>query len=162
AIRELGKLVMLAKAWRATPDDPELKRLVSTSETREQVLAYPDAVQVESDWEVLGEKIETRRDGLVSHATWLLDLKSPAPRFAVLLDFFPASAGRRSGAFAPGDRFKAKLVFYPSRNPLRALVVERLGDSAPGAWPAFGSDAAGDPLAAYAAFQDGAPWLSDC
>ncbi|TIR64306.1 MAG: SWIM zinc finger family protein, partial [Mesorhizobium sp.] len=123
AIRELGKLVLLAKAWRAAPDDAELKRLVSTSETRDQILANPDAVKVESDWEVLGEKIEARRDGLVSHATWLLDLKSPIPRFAVLLDFFPASAGRRSGAFAPGDRFKARLVFYPSRIPLRALVA---------------------------------------
>ncbi|WP_287266185.1 SWIM zinc finger family protein [Mesorhizobium sp.] len=52
AIRELGKLVLLAKAWRSAPDDPELKRLVSTSETREQVLANPDARQVESFWEV--------------------------------------------------------------------------------------------------------------
>ncbi|TJV07988.1 MAG: SWIM zinc finger family protein, partial [Mesorhizobium sp.] len=162
AIRELGKLVLLAKAWRAAPDDAELKRLVSTSETRDQILANPDAVKVESDWEVLGEKIEARRDGLVSHATWLLDLKSPIPRFAVLLDFFPASAGRRSGAFAPGDRFKARLVFYPSRIPLRALVAERLGDASPGNWPDFAPNAAGDPLAAYAAFQDGAPWLSDC
>ena len=162
AIRELGKLVLLAKAWRAAPDNVELKRLVSTSETREQVLANPDAVQVESDWEVLGEKIETRRDGLVSHATWLLDLKIPTPRFAVLLDFFPASAGRRSGAFAPGDRFKARLVFYPSRSPLRALVVERMGDAAPGAWPAFAPDVARDPLAAYVAFQNDAPWSSDC
>ncbi|UCI07071.1 SWIM zinc finger family protein [Mesorhizobium sp. B1-1-8] len=162
AIRELGKLVLLAKAWRAAPDDPELKRLVSTSETREQVLAHPDAIQVESDWEVLGEKIETRRDGLVSHATWLLDLKSPTPHFALLLDFFPASAGRRSNAFAPGDRFKARLVFYPSRSPLRALVAERFGDVASGAWPEAGVNTAADPLAAYAAFQDGAPWLSDC
>ncbi|RWB20002.1 MAG: SWIM zinc finger family protein, partial [Mesorhizobium sp.] len=79
AIRELGKLVLLAKAWRSAPDDPELKRLVSTSETREQVLANPDARQVESFWEVLGEKIESRRDGLVSHSTWLLDLKSTTP-----------------------------------------------------------------------------------
>lgn len=162
AIRELGKLVLLGKAWRAAPDDAELKRLVSTSETRDQILANPDAVRVESDWEVLGEKIETRRDGLVSHATWLLDLRSPTPRFALLLDFFPASAGRRSGAFAPGDRFKARLVFYPSRNPLRALVAERLGDASPGAWPAFAGGAETDPLAAYSVFQDKTPWLSDC
>ncbi|TIW51321.1 MAG: SWIM zinc finger family protein, partial [Mesorhizobium sp.] len=47
AIRELGKLVLLAKAWRAAPDDAELKRLVSASETRDQILANPDAVQVE-------------------------------------------------------------------------------------------------------------------
>ncbi|MER9594777.1 SWIM zinc finger family protein [Mesorhizobium sp. M0244] len=162
AIRELGKLVLLAKAWRSAPDDPELKRLVSTSDTREQVLANPDAKQVESLWEVLGEKIESRRDGLVSHSTWLLDLKSAAPQFAVLLDFFPASAGRRSNAFAPGDRFNARLVFYPSRMPLRALVAERMGEVAPGAWPDFAFGAAKDPLATHASHQDAAPWIGDC
>ena len=161
AIRELGKLVLLAKAWRAAPEDAELKRLVSTSETREQVLANADAVQVESDWEVLGEKIETRRDGLVSHATWLLDLNSGTPRFAVLLDFFPASAGRRSGAFVPGDRFKARLVFYPARHPLRALVAERLGDLPPRAWPAFVTGGASDPLSTCSDFRDSSPWLSE-
>ncbi|UVK38438.1 SWIM zinc finger family protein [Mesorhizobium sp. AR10] len=159
AIRELGKLVLLAKAWRSAPDDPELKRLVSTSETRDQVLANPDAKQIESFWEVVGEKIETRRDGLVSHSTWLLDLKSAIPQFAVLLDYFPASAGRRSNAFSPGDRFNARLVFYPARQPLRALVVERMGDVTSGAWPDFAD--VKDPLAAHASQQDGAPWLTD-
>lgn len=161
AIRELGKLVLLAKAWRLTPDDAELKRLVSSSESREQVLANPDAMQIESSWEVLGEKIETRRDGLVSHSTWLLDLNSASPRFALLLDYFPASAGRRSNAFTPGDRFDARLVFYPARQPLRALVVDRKGDISSGEWPDFGFDIA-DPLAAHVAYQDMAPWLTDC
>jgi hypothetical protein len=160
AIRELGKLVPLAKAWRSTPDDAELKRLVSTSESREQVLANPDAIQVESIWEVLGEKIETRRDGLVSHSTWLLDLKSVSPRFAQLLDYFPASAGRRSNAFTSGDRFEAKLVFYPARQPLRALVADRKGDIASSEWPDF-SFGASDPLAAHGARQDNAPWITD-
>ncbi|TIN96200.1 MAG: SWIM zinc finger family protein [Mesorhizobium sp.] len=161
AIRELGKLVLLAKAWRLTPDDAELKRLVSSSESREQVLANPDAMQIESSWEVLGEKIETRRDGLVSHSTWLLDLNSASPRFALLLDYFPASAGRRSNAFTPGDRFDARLVFYPARQPLRALMVDRKGDISSGEWPDFGFDIA-DPLAAHVAYQDMAPWLTDC
>ncbi|TJV08932.1 MAG: SWIM zinc finger family protein, partial [Mesorhizobium sp.] len=146
----------------SAPDDPELKRLVSTSETREQVLANPDARQVESFWEVLGEKIESRRDGLVSHSTWLLDLKSTTPQFAVLLDYFPASAGRRSNAFAPGDRFDARLVFYPARKPLRALVAERMGEVMSGAWPDFSLGAAKDPLAGHASYQDAAPWITDC
>jgi hypothetical protein len=161
AIRELGKLVLLAKAWRQTPNDPELRRLVSTSETRDQILANPDAPQVDSSWEVLGEKIETRRDSLVSHATWLLDLRpSTAPRFAVLLDYYPASAGRRSNAFAAGDRFEARLVFYPARTPLRALIAERRGRPAADiGWPDAERNA--DPLAAQAARQDDMPWASD-
>lgn len=161
AIRELGKLVLLAKAWRSAPDDPELRRLVSTSESREQVLANRDATQVESAWEVIGEKIESRRDGLVSHSTWLLDLNSASSQFALLLDFFPASAGRRSNAFTPGDRFEARLIFYPARQPLRALVADRRGDVSSGAWPDFGVNAS-DPLAAHVARQDAAPWVTDC
>ncbi|WP_245446199.1 SWIM zinc finger family protein [Mesorhizobium kowhaii] len=161
AIRELGKLVLLAKAWRSAPDDPELRRLVSTSEGREQVLANPDATQVESVWEVLGEKIESRRDGLVSHSTWLLDLNSATSQFALLLDYFPASAGRRSNAFTPGDRFDARLVFYPARQPLRALVADRKGDVPSGDWPDF-SLGASDTLAAHVARQDAAPWVTDC
>lgn len=161
AIRELGKLVLLAKAWRSKPDDPELRRLVSTSESREQVLANPDATQVESTWEVLGEKIESRRDNLISHSTWLLDLNSETPQFALLLDYFPASAGRRSNAFTPGDRFDARLVFYPACRPLRALVADRKGDVSSGEWPGFGFGAA-DPLAAYVAHQHTSPWLTDC
>lgn len=161
AIRELGKLVLLAKAWRSAPDDPELRRLVSTSESREQVLANPDATQVESAWEVLGEKIESRRDGLVSHSTWLLDLNSATSQFALLLDYFPASAGRRSNAFTPGDRFDARLIFYPARQPLRALVADRRGDVSSGEWPDF-SFVASDPLAAHIARQDAAPWVTDC
>ncbi|MFB9983638.1 SWIM zinc finger family protein [Mesorhizobium kowhaii] len=161
AIRELGKLVLLAKAWRSAPDDPELRRLVSTSEGREQVLANPDATQVDSVWEVLGEKIESRRDGLVSHSTWLLDLNSATSQFALLLDYFPASAGRRSNAFTPGDRFDARLVFYPARQPLRALVADRKGDVPSGEWPDF-SLGASDTLAAHVARQDAAPWVTDC
>ncbi len=158
AIREFGKLVLLIKAWRANPDDPELKRLVGASETREQILANPEALRVKGTWEVIGERIETRKDGLVSHATWLLQSGADAPRFAVLQDYYPASAGRRSGAFSPGDRFEAELVFYPARAPLRALVVERGQTPANGGWPEV---SASDPLAAHQARQDAAPWTAE-
>ncbi len=49
------------------------------------MLANPDAPQVTSTWEVLGEQIETRRNGLVSHATWMHDVKAEKPQFALLL-----------------------------------------------------------------------------
>jgi hypothetical protein len=141
AINELGKLVVLTRAWRAAPGDPDLRREVVTSETRDDVLNNPDAPRVVSAWEVLGERIATRRDGLISQATWLMNLAPRQQRFAVLLDFFPASAGRRNSAFVAGQRFAAELAFYPARVPLRAVIASRgdpetVGDD----WPAAESD----------------------
>jgi hypothetical protein len=125
AVVELGKLVLLARAFRAAPRDAEIRRAVATSETRETVLADPQALRVNARWEVLAEQVQTRRDGLVSQTTWLLNLGTTGPRFAMLLDFFPASAGRRGSVFTPGERFQGELVFYPSQQPLRALLVRR-------------------------------------
>lgn len=158
-MRELGKLVLLAKAWRARPDDPELRRLVGSAETREQVVGNTDAPRVKGNWEVLGERIETRRDGLVRHETWLLQVAVAAPRFALLQDHYPASAGRRSQAFSAGERFAAELVFYPARAPLRALVVERGQAAVEAEWPE--SDNADDPLAAHMERQNASPWSAE-
>jgi hypothetical protein len=57
----------------------------------------------------------------VSQTTWLLNLNESGLRFAMLLDFFPASVGRRGSVFTPGERFQGELAFYPSQQPLRAL-----------------------------------------
>jgi hypothetical protein len=135
AVVELGKLVLLARAFRAAPNDPDIHRAVAAAETREAVLDHPDALRVTSLWEVLAEQAQTRRDGLVSQTTWLLHLGPAAPRFAMLLDFFPASAGKRSSGFVPGERFAGELVFYPAGDPLRALLLQR--EPAPDAteWP---------------------------
>ncbi|WP_243692290.1 hypothetical protein [Caulobacter sp. BK020] len=159
AIIELGKLTLLARAWRAEPLDPELRREVVSTESREELMTAPDAPRHAGVWEVLGEQIATRRDGLVSVSTWLLNLDAEGPRFAQLLDYFPASAGRRSGAFAAGGRFRAELVFYPARSPLRALIIERsevdTQETRDKAWP---DPATGDPLAPYAEVLLAAPW----
>jgi hypothetical protein len=157
AIAELGKLVLLARAWRAAPEDPELRREVIGSETREEVLNDPASPRVDSIWEVLGERIATRRDGLVSVATWLLNLGDGPQRFALLLDFFPASAGRRSGAFVPGERFQAELAYYRGRHPYRAVIAARSSAAAEaGAWPVV---PACEPLGAFADRMLEAPWL---
>ncbi|PDT85147.1 hypothetical protein CO669_31675 [Bradyrhizobium sp. Y36] len=125
AVVELGKLVLLARAFRAAPRDAEVRRAVAASETRETVLSDPRALRLEAHWEVLAEQVQTRRDGLVSQTTWLLNLAAAGPRFAMLLDFFPASAGRRGSVFTPGERFHGELIFYQSAQPLRALLGRR-------------------------------------
>jgi hypothetical protein len=137
AVVELGKLVLLARAFRTTPRDAEIRRAIAAAETREAVLANPQTPRVNARWEVLAEQVQTRRDGLVSQTTWLLNLEESGPRFAMLLDFFPASVGRRGSVFTPGERFVGKLAFYPSQQPLRALLLSRAdaADAASPEWP---------------------------
>lgn len=136
AVVELGKLVLLARAFRAAPRDADIRRAVASAESREAVLGDAQALRVTAIWEVLAEQVQTRRDGLVSQTTWLLNL-GEGPRFAMLLDFFPASAGKRGSVFTPGEQFGGELVFYPGRTPLRALLLSRSAVEAPTPdWPA--------------------------
>ncbi len=158
-LTEFSKLILLVRAWRAAPDDAALKRDVTASETREVVLMSPDNQRVRALWRVAGERIETRRDGLVSHATWLERITGAdgAPHFAVLLDFFPASAGKRASTFKSGDCFDAEIAFYAARVPLRAVIAER--HSAQTAIEATLEDAsARDPLETWRETLKRAPW----
>jgi len=162
AMIELGKLVIIAKAWRRNPDDPEIRRIVASSETREQVLTDPDATRIRSVWEVVGEQIRTRPDGLVSHSTWLLDVGNDTRRFALLLDFYPASSGRRESVFVQGERFDAEIVYYPAKSPLRAVIASRqaVAEGSAEEWPRNSSGDRTDPLLAYAELQAACPWLA--
>ncbi len=158
AIVELGKLTLVSRAWRAAPDDPELRREVVATETRDDMLGDTGGLRHGALWEVLCEQIATRRDGLVSVSTWLLNTGTDGPRFAVLMDHFPASAGRRSGAFAAGSCFWAELLVYPARVPLRAVIAQRSDAEvrADVPWPEAG---AADPLQSYRDALLAAPWL---
>ena len=154
---ELGKLVILSRAWAGGDCPPEIRREVASGETRDALLADPDAPRQTGTWEVLATRDEARRDGLIARATWLLSLGGGPQSFALLLDYFPASTGKQGSAFAPGDQFDAELVFYPAAVPLRAQIVERRAVTEPLPWPEF----AGDPLAAYARQIAAAPWLTE-
>lgn len=155
-IVRLGKLVLLARSFRADPANPAVRRSIATSENREDLLADPDALRVKAIWQVAGEHIRTRRDGLVSQATYLMNLTRTqgAPAFALLLDFFPASVGRRGSAFAVGEVFEAELVFYPGAAPLRAVIADRKAAEAGCEWP----EAASDPLLDAARHFAASPW----
>ncbi|MHA3916332.1 SWIM zinc finger family protein [Halovulum sp. GXIMD14793] len=155
-VSQLSKLVILARAYRSDSTAPDIRRAVGTAEKREAVLEHPDALRLKSHWEVAGERIVTRRDDLVSQSTWLMNLRDEGPRFALLLDFFSITAGRRSGAFASGEQFEAELVFYPGQAPLRAVLNDRAGCSrAP--WPTPNPT----PLADAAAFESQIPWSEE-
>jgi len=124
---ELGQLKLLIEAWRKQQKDPEVYRSIANAETKQTLIDTADTPKAKATWEVLCERIRTRRDGLVEQATWLmrLDGDKSMPPFALLLDFFPASIGKRSEVHIIGDQFVAELAFYPARFPLRAIIVER-------------------------------------
>lgn len=154
-VQEFGRLLLLCRAFAAAPKDPELRRLVTVSETREALLGLTDAPRKTGMWEVIGDQVATRRDGLVSQSTWLMRLGESPATFALLRDFFPASVGKRSSTFAVGERFQAEIAYYPARVPLRAVLAERsASDSAILPWP----EVAADPMQAYAQVLQAAPW----
>jgi SWIM zinc finger len=157
AVIELGKLVLLARAFRADPKNAEIRRSIGTAENREALLENPSTLRVTSTWEVVGEKAETRRDGLIAQTSWLLNLETSGPRFAVLLDYFPASAGKRGSVFTTGEQFEGELAFYPAQNPERAVMLSRTArEGSDLIWPV----AAQANLAAVVAQRmDVEPWL---
>ncbi|GAB1150990.1 MAG: SWIM zinc finger family protein [Shewanella algae] len=122
-IEELGIWVLLSRAWRINPQDPDVRRALVGAENREQLLANV-ATGVSGRWLCLGERIETRRDGLVSHATWLWPLDGQCSSGAMLLDYYPATAGKREASLRAGTLLEGELVFYPSRAPQRAILTQ--------------------------------------
>jgi len=154
-ISELGKLVLITQSFRANPKTAHLRRLIGPTETRQQVIDAPDALRLQSKWELIGEQVITRRDGLVAHYTWLLNLEDNPQCFALLLDFFPASAGKRGGAANIGEQFEAELIFYADPSPLRAVLGSRGADiEPPQPWP----DTTQTPLSTFRDRLHAAPW----
>jgi hypothetical protein len=157
-VAELGKLVILSRAWAGGACPPAIRREVAAGETRDELLADVTAPRQSGGWEVLATRDEARRDGLIARSTWLLALGAGEQRFALLLDYFPASTGKQGSAFAPGDQFEADVVFYPGPVPLRAQIIERRPLAGPLAWPDTPDT---DPLSAYAQQIATAPWLTE-
>ncbi len=155
-VAELGNLVLMSRAWGdGSAPDPGLRRQIATTEAREALLADPSALRVTALWSVSATREVTRRDGLVAQSTWLAN-HGEGPTFALLQDYFPASAGRRSAAFVEGEAFGAELVFFPSAHPLRAQIVQRC-DVDTSAQPTVPED----PLESYAVALGREPWIAE-
>jgi hypothetical protein len=144
---KLGTIALLINAYRRTEQLPpalaqDVRRAVGWTMRRDELLADPEATRVKGTWFVAATREEVQPDKLRRLETWLMrepDTEgSTLPddhRFALLLDFVPVSAGGASFPYAPGERFIAELVFYPSATPMRAMLVERSILSGNGAWP---------------------------
>ncbi len=139
-IRELGQLTLAAQAYRRleslpAPLQADVRRLIGWSPRREDLLTDPAAGRAAGAWTVVAARSEVQPDNLRRVETWLFGGAAEAPGFAVLVDFYPVSAGQAGLTFRPGEAFSGELVFYPSAAPLRAILATRGGD-APAQWPA--------------------------
>jgi hypothetical protein len=129
-LKEMGQLVLLTEAWLTDKDDADVRRAIATAESREQLLAQADGLCKQGIWQTVGENVFTRRDGLISHATWLLKMDEAEPCFALLQDYYPIGAGRREAGLNLGRQIEGEMVYYPSRFPLRAVIqAYRVHDS---------------------------------
>ena len=134
-VEELGMWVLLSRAWQSAPQDPDARRALLGAENREQLL-NSQQTPVNGRWLCVGERIETRRDGLVSHATWLWPLDGQCASAAMLQDYSPASAGKREASLRVGTQIEGELVFYPSRMPERAILAQyRIVETEAVSWP---------------------------
>lgn len=159
AMTELGQLVWLCQAWRSNPNDADTLRAIGSTETRDSLLQHPELLRYSGTWQTVSDSTETRRDGLIQHNRWLLQLGQAEPRFALLQDYYPASAGRRDNTAQVGQCIEGELAFYPSRAPLRALLLQHqvLPQASEEPWP----QAARSPLAQYAQHLQRLPWIEE-
>lgn len=161
----LGALQLIASAYRRQDRLPpslraDVRRTVGWSQKREDLLADPEALRVASTWIVISTRNEVQPDKLRRLETWLLNACpiDSAPRFALLVEFVPVSAGASGLPFATGEVLAGEVVFYPSPAPLRALMAQRASTDETTAWPDMpaGLDAA---FAAYETALAHVPWL---
>ncbi|MCL1038055.1 SWIM zinc finger domain-containing protein [Shewanella submarina] len=124
---ELGTWILISRAWQLHSADPDARRAVQTAESKDELLngeSAKSAIRASGRWLCVGEKVETRRDGLVSHETWLYPLDGQSTTTAKLLDYYPATAGKRQASLRAGNLLQGELIFYPSRMPQRAILAD--------------------------------------
>ncbi len=161
-VGELGKLHLIAAAYRRqealpAPLRAELRRTVGWMQNRTQLLEDPAAPRRRARWTVAGTRIVVQPDRLKRIETWLAAEDGAT---AMLADFVPIAGGSTAPPFAPGERFEAELIYYPSSAPLRAIVSER-GASVPDAHGPPAGLSVADALATHHARLAALPWLRD-
>lgn len=150
-LHRLGLLVLAIRAIRRREDlrpevQAELRALVGWPLEKAEVLASADTV--DDTWQVLGIAVDEREGNLVERRVWLQ--ASAARRRALLLDHAYGGRGFEQ-SWVTGTPVRARVSFYPSAAPLRAIAVDPvLADSAEAESPTAESEwrDVGDRLAA--------------
>jgi hypothetical protein len=130
AIRELGQVHLISKAYRRASQLPELlaadaRQAVGWSTTRDALASDPEALRLAGKWRVFAVLSEAQPDRLRRVETWLClqSGQDGTRQCAVLIDFIPISTGATSSGYQVGDNIDAELTFYRSTVPLRAQIT---------------------------------------
>jgi len=141
-IERLSALHLISCAYRKqerlpAPIKADIRQVVGWTVTRDALLADREALRVKDRWMVVSAISEVQADKLRRLETWLSRLgDGDAPRFAVLIDFVPVSAGKATNAYRAGDIIEAELAYFQSPAPLRAIIAQQDGAATTGGrWP---------------------------
>lgn len=139
---EIARLHLLAQAYPQRGQLPvdsqaDLQQLLGVMLREDEVLKTEP---VTDTWVVLASR-DSEDNALITRETWLLG--QVGGRFAKLVQFAHASQRQNLIAWLTGNRIDGALHFYPSANPLRAVLGECRTDSAhdsvpvPGHYPSW-------------------------
>ena len=120
---EFGRWYLLIRAWQKNPDDADVRRAIVRAEDKDTLIASSDTLSVTGVWQVVGERTHTRKDGLISQATFLIkmtDKDEQIPHTAMLQDFYHPTSGIRHSSQL-GAYMTGRLMYYPSVVPYRAF-----------------------------------------
>jgi len=151
-----GRLYLAIDAYRrldALPDDlrADVCSTIGITVNTNDLIATQPAVS--GQWLVLGQQVE-QEERLQVRRTWLTEANDAA-RAALILDFAVGAQPLDPGLVV-GTSFSGELVYYPSRQPLRAVVKDR-GAIAP--FNEFPARTLVEALAGYSGALAASPWI---
>ena len=100
----------------------EVKSREGWNVQQKELLESKEAETIDDDWVVIGRRT-TQEEDIVLQRNWLYG--SHSKRFALVLNFAYKTAAIET-PLVPGNTSKARLVFYPSHSPFRALIKNHL------------------------------------
>lgn len=100
----------------------EIKSRVGWNIQQKELLENQDAESIDDDWLVIGRRT-TQEDDIMVQRNWLYACKSK--RYALVLNFAYRTAAIET-PLVPAYISKARLVFYPSNQPYRAIIKQHL------------------------------------
>jgi hypothetical protein len=155
---EIGRLALLVRAYRRIDALPvplahDVRRLIGYTLEQSEVVAHGDVV--DDEWVVASSVVE-EDERYSAQRSWLVGTNTR--RKALVLQFSAAAAPFPELLLA-GTALKARLAFWPSAAPQRALLLERLGPNEPRRAPAHALSVAAA-LEGYATELSQNPWTT--